>query len=52
MRHKFDAEIIKAERKGGISYITVPVDIAKEFNAKGRIKVKGEINGVSYRNCY
>ena len=35
--------IVKKENK--TTYIDIPVDVSKRFNAKGKIKVKGKVNG-------
>lgn len=49
-KHEFEAPIVKTDRKGGLTYIELPFNAAKEFNSKGRIKVQGTINGFSYRS--
>lgn len=45
MRQSFEA-IIKSDR---ITYIDIPFNASQVFNKKGKIQVKGEINGHPYR---
>jgi len=46
---EFDGVLIKPERKGGLTYISVPFNAAAVFGVKGRVKVEGIINGMPYR---
>ncbi|MCX7709462.1 MAG: nitroreductase family protein [Clostridia bacterium] len=50
LRKEFDAQIIRPDKKGSLTYIRIPFDAAKEFHSRGRIKVEGTINGFSFRS--
>ena len=45
MKPHFEA-IIQVDR---MTYIDIPFDVSKKFNKKGKIQVRGEINGHSYK---
>ncbi len=47
---RFNADLVKPDRKGALTYINVPFDAGKELGGKGRIKVEGMINGCPYRS--
>ncbi len=47
-RMEFEAELIKDNGTSGAG-IKVPFDVQKAFGSKGRIKVKGTIDGYPYR---
>ena len=47
--HEFDASLIRPEGVGTWTYLDIPVEVSKEFAAKGQVKVKGSINGHPYR---
>jgi hypothetical protein len=46
----FDAALVKPEKKGRSTYVTLPFNASQIFNSKGRIKVEGTINGFQYRS--
>lgn len=50
LQKEFDARIVKPDKKGGLTYINIPFNAAKEFNDRGRIKVEGTINEYSFRS--
>ncbi len=47
---KFEAVIKRSDGKVSRLFIDVPFNAAQVFKGKGRIKVKGEINGFHYRS--
>ncbi|WP_051620998.1 YdeI/OmpD-associated family protein [Paenibacillus sp. UNC451MF] len=46
----FSAKLIRPEGTGTWTYLNVPFDAASLFGSKAHIKVKGTVNGVSYRS--
>lgn len=44
--HRFNAPIEQAEGKGGWSWIEFPHDVFKFYGTRGRVRMKGTLNGV------
>ncbi len=44
----FEEILIKDDKTDG-AYVKIPEEIGKEFNPKGRVKVKAQIEGIDYR---
>lgn len=47
---RFTALMQKSIQEGGLTYIDIPFDARKIFVKKGRIPVKGTIDGISFRS--
>ena len=47
---KFRAKLTSAGPGGAWTYLAVPFDVPKEYGTRGRVSVKGTINGFAYRN--
>jgi hypothetical protein len=47
---RFTALMQKAIQGSGLTYIDIPFDAQKKFIKKGRIPVKGSIDGISFRS--
>jgi hypothetical protein len=46
---EFSSTLIRPEGVGTWTYLDIPVDISKEFGAKGQVRVKGFINGYAHQ---
>lgn len=49
-RKTFKATLERPPGTGTWTYLVVPFDVQKTFGAKGQLKVRGTINGVSFRS--
>jgi hypothetical protein len=47
--HEFEAKLIRPEGTGTWTYVTVPFTVEEVFGGKAQVKVKGTINGTTYR---
>jgi hypothetical protein len=50
MKHRFEAPLTARGPKGAWTFLAIPFDAVKSFGAKGRIPVKGTMNGFAFRN--
>ena len=48
--YSFEAVLEKPEGVGTWTYVTIPFSVAETFGRKGLVRVKGAINGVSFRS--
>ncbi len=46
----FKARLIRPEGVGTWTYLTVPFNAAEEYGSQAQVRVKGTINGLSYRS--
>ncbi len=49
-RYEFQAVLKRPEGVGTWTYLVIPVDMIKAFGSKGRIKIKGTINGCPFQS--
>lgn len=45
----FSSRLIRPEGTGTWTYLDVPFDVEQAFGSRSQVKVKGTVNGVSYR---
>ena len=48
--YRFQATLERPDLRGAWTFIRAPFSVEKEFGVKGRVAVKGSINGVPYRS--
>jgi hypothetical protein len=48
--YTFEAILIRPEGVGTWTYLNIPMDISQTFGSKGQVKVRGTINGHSFRS--
>jgi len=48
-KHEFEAILIRPEGVGTWTYLDIPARVSIDFGAKGQVRVRGSINGHSYR---
>jgi hypothetical protein len=48
--HSFDAVLIRPEGVGTWTYLNIPRSISPTFGSKGQVKLKGTIEGCSFRS--
>jgi len=46
----FKAKLLSEGPGGAWTYIAIPFDVHKEYGTRGRVSVKGTINGFAFRN--
>src|SRR5512142_2077019 len=49
-RYEFKAVLKRPEGVGTWTYVDIPVDMIKAFGSKGRISIKGTINGCPFQS--
>jgi len=49
-KYNFEAILIRPEGVGTWTYVDIPLDLRKLFDAKGQVKVKGTINSYPFRS--
>ncbi|MBL7013470.1 MAG: DUF1905 domain-containing protein [Candidatus Marinimicrobia bacterium] len=47
---KFKTKLITYDISGAWTFLTVPFDVEKEYGSKAKVKVKGTIDGLSYKS--
>ena len=50
MKQRFSIRLIGRGPKGAWAHMPIPFSVEKVFGAKGRVAVRGTINGVAYRS--
>jgi hypothetical protein len=48
--YSFEAILIRPEGVGTWTYLNIPMDISATFGSKGQVRIKGTINGYSFRS--
>ena len=48
-RQSFEAQLVRPPGVGTWVYVDIPFDVCKAYGAAGQVKVKGTVNGVTFR---
>lgn len=48
--YRFEATLERPDLRGAWTFIRAPFSVEREFGVKGRVPVKGTINGIPYRS--
>jgi hypothetical protein len=48
--HSFTSMLVRPPGVGTWTYLSIPLELSASFGSKGQVKVKGTINGVSFRS--